>query len=592
MSQPPRSKAPEGWGAVLDRLVRSPAISPVAAMSRVGTTFGDRPTVAIIGPTGSGKSRLLNVLLGFSLLPEGTDNTTPIPVILEHGLKLSAQAIAADGKTIAEGSHIAWPERISQKLPHGPEEVMQRLAVDASPAAILENYKSFWGPAFSAGRDGRCVCVRLTVPAAWLPPGLRLVDIPGYEGYFPEDRADLHRLVTSWLATSAHTVFVFERAKLWVAKSLEYLRQQREQRRDVTVLVSRLDDLHPSQNGETRGSPSFPAAVNAFEARVRAFMAEKQVAGIESLPLFLGTCRIDLDRQDTLNRQSLLSQTMAKFFRSLERILSELPHVHRRLIKAQRARQRREQKRWVKSESDRARTNLLQIIEQALAVGQRRFAGKASVRYLQGQAKAVVDDRANQLLNACGTSRENRAMAAFLRSLVAGIAKGVKSVAQDAFESIQRRLVRQIGSTMNGILPKASPDLGKLGLQLDLSQLKGEIAEMLSGIASSHGLITRLGQEHVSWLFRRSESDVKRFARRLERRVVRLLDAQFLKGIWEYLVPIWCQKIGDCLWTGLGPRRRRLRNHDGQAFPGFERLLAERLELASLNGRCITVKTS
>ena len=109
-SRPKRSSRPStpgrlaDWTQAADRLIADAMKASTAETSEVERIFGRAPTIAVAGPTGSGKSALINAVIGVSLLPEGTNHTTPVPTVVQRGSDNTwrLRAIGVDGRTLTQ----------------------------------------------------------------------------------------------------------------------------------------------------------------------------------------------------------------------------------------------------------------------------------------------------------------------------------------------------------------------------------------------------------------------------------------------------------------------------------------------------------
>lgn len=146
-----------------------------------------RLPVIVVGEVSSGKSTLINALLGARVLPTDFRVTTSAWTQLGHGPRLSATAY------IQGGSGASSPDEIA--------------AVDLDPAADLADYLTVEGYERFFARHGdqaRVVSVDVTIPAEVLESGLELLDTPGVGGL----RAAHRRATLNALAEADAVIFV------------------------------------------------------------------------------------------------------------------------------------------------------------------------------------------------------------------------------------------------------------------------------------------------------------------------------------------------------------------------------------------------
>lgn len=117
----------------------------------------------VMGEVSSGKSTLINALLGTALLPDDFRVTTSTWTHLAHGPRLTATAYVQEGT--AAGSKVA--------------------AVELDPGVDLPVYLTVGGNSRFVARHGkaaRVLSVDITTPAEVLQSGLELLDTPGVGG--------------------------------------------------------------------------------------------------------------------------------------------------------------------------------------------------------------------------------------------------------------------------------------------------------------------------------------------------------------------------------------------------------------------------
>jgi predicted GTPase len=141
----------------------------------------------VVGEVSSGKTTLINALLGARVLPTDFRVATSAWTQLSHGPRLTAMAF------LQGGTEASSPDEIT--------------AIDLDPAADLPDYLTVQGYERLAARHGdqaRVVSVDVTVPAEILESGLELLDTPGVGGL----RAAHRRATLNALAEADAVIFV------------------------------------------------------------------------------------------------------------------------------------------------------------------------------------------------------------------------------------------------------------------------------------------------------------------------------------------------------------------------------------------------
>ena len=123
--------------------------------------------VGVVGLASSGKSALVNAMMGERLLPEETRATNSLPVLCRRGEVRSAEAL----------------ERIKEKdLEEGRDARIRReraAGLNLSPTWMEERVSERWNP-----KNARALArIEWTSPQALIPEGLLLVDTPGLDAW-------------------------------------------------------------------------------------------------------------------------------------------------------------------------------------------------------------------------------------------------------------------------------------------------------------------------------------------------------------------------------------------------------------------------
>jgi GTP-binding protein EngB required for normal cell division len=166
------------------------------------TTF----EVAVVGRVSSGKSSLLNALVGADMLPTGILPMTAVPTRLRRGPSPAIHVTYAHGRTVSYGID-QLGEFVTE--PHNP------------------------------GNEKRVARVLVDYPSELLPEGVTFVDTPGLGSV--ASRGALHTF--AYLPRCDHAAFLFDATAPLAAEDLGLLAFLREAGITTSVLLSKADLL-------------------------------------------------------------------------------------------------------------------------------------------------------------------------------------------------------------------------------------------------------------------------------------------------------------------------------------------------------------
>jgi GTP-binding protein EngB required for normal cell division len=187
--------------------------------SRVETLLarerGDRVEVALLGRVSSGKSSLVNAMLGRELLPVGAVPVTAVVTRIRHGAALEAHTLDADGQ------------------------------VQAIDAARLHDYVDESG---NPGNRRRLREVDIRVPAPLLEPGIVLTDTPGLGSLHAH--ASAHAL--DYLPRCDLGIVAIDAAATLMPQDLDLLRALRDGGAEWLVALTKADTVAPEALAQQR----------------------------------------------------------------------------------------------------------------------------------------------------------------------------------------------------------------------------------------------------------------------------------------------------------------------------------------------------
>ncbi|GHV44650.1 hypothetical protein FACS1894204_02120 [Synergistales bacterium] len=231
------------------------ALSPVAELfatrakqieSFIGHADNAELEVGVIGITSSGKSTLINALMGERLLPEETRATTNLAIRCRKGSERSVTVTMKDGTQYNRaGSELtlSWMESLSSERLNPANE---------KNVALLE-----WSS-----------------PGAALPEGLNLVDTPGLDALgFPEHSELVLRQILPTLDIALYMTSIRNRMK---TTDIEVLNSITEQNQRVVFLLSQID----LERDDTEGGRVIFSRTQKLSAYIREIFEDiKRVKG-------------------------------------------------------------------------------------------------------------------------------------------------------------------------------------------------------------------------------------------------------------------------------------------------------------------------
>ncbi|MGO9116150.1 MAG: dynamin family protein [Desulfomonilaceae bacterium] len=551
------------------------------AKSEIAKLSSEEPTILIVGPTGSGKTSILNLMAGFSLFPEGTDHTTPVPTVIRRGRDLTIRAVDENGQETRDIPKLHLDgSLVVRDLPTSPRRFLRNLFRVDDYGNMTKWWSEFWEPAFRAARIGRCVCIEATIPANWLPYGLRLVDIPGYEGWFPDERQFLHSLVLNWLEQAEDAIFVVEKTKIFLGRAIEFIRNRTKNGRGAALLVNQMDTFNPYQiQGAKQDGPQ---AWYAFKNHVRCRLEEEGLGPLSSIPIFFGAARTRFDQFDLEWLEKNLVLEMLGFFSYLRRIIDET------------CRKRDDEnlsanlqcRIQLSQHLDSLRWNLRAAFSKSLELARSDFLGTESLIAIFKAIDHAVDRVELGLLDLLDRNTARSKLEQSIRSTCIPV---IRINFEKAIELYSRHVRERLTGAINDLF---------LGLNLNRSSVYQEFQELLRTECSQIlDAAARLVQASVSNCIEKmpavsfaaviaktiltagfwySPKDaIKIFAKA---KVRPRFENQLLADIWSDTTHVLVDNTLESIWDGIGPDRERIVLSGGEVFPGLRKILESAVE--------------
>ncbi|MDQ7783651.1 MAG: dynamin family protein [Desulfomonilaceae bacterium] len=594
------------WHDVVKRFLEALDKADTSAPREIASSFGQGPTIVMVGPTGSGKTALLNSMIGFSLLPEGTDHTTPVPTLIRHGQESHVKALGGDGKEISHLPHLKVDETIlAPDLPSDANSLLTRLYRDDDFNTISARWYEFWSPVFEAAKAGDCACIEATIPAAWLPECVRLVDVPGYEGWFPEDSPELHNLVMTWMGEADCAIHVMEKTKIFLGGGLEFIRRRRDEGYPDAMFVSQMDTFNSSQ--VPGHEPNGAEAWNRFEKHVRERLTEEGIAGVENMSVFFGAGRLRYSSIEPEWMENNLLSEMDRFFSTFRN------HIARA-----RARCAERRRAWLESAEDRFQTYVVQEkkkLDEALGrcVDQtrRKFVDSTHVRELKRAARESIDAVDFSLLELFKTDKLAKRFQRDIESKLLRELKGffeeslkyymdlVRNELEKSLENLIGELRRQrldldlqvLSAGLGGTLNKSSVDLrgsigaflaggvmGTIGAMFLMETTKYLLFFTATRLNPVMAILFAIGAIIAATAGSRIFSLKDRLRSKLKGKIDAHIDETFLAEIWKESTRDLARETSMVLWDGRHSDGRPVRLLSGEHYVGLEVILRTALE--------------
>ncbi len=588
----------EKWEGVVEHFLKSMATSDPSDQARTLSALGEGPVVVVAGPTGSGKTALLNALVGFSLFPEGTDHTTPVPTVIRRGKQLCVTPLGPDGNAVPSLPVYLPPgNSVSTVLPNTTESTHAALMRSEDPEEIIRRRTEFWTPIFEAGIAGECVIIEATVPLSWLPHNLRLVDMPGYEGWFPEDNPVLHNLVVTWLQKADHAVFVMEKTKFRLGKASEFVSFHCQNGKSASLLISQVDELNPFQVDGVRANR--PEAWDSFSQDVLAKLREDGIPVDEKVRVFFGGGKLrDGGVQFDWLEEKVLAE-MLSFFNQFEQDIKQATN------------------RWKESKVSEFQSHLLTLVErsredfdEALYIAKGIFVNTLNVNELHTTIEEAIEDidfsraellRPKKMASRLGSQIEESILAVLERLMITAMDNYWKQVFH-----ILGRSIHELNNEAS--FKKFRFDSRKLALNIDAKDfdLTGIIATIaailagggIAGIGSLFVVQTTtylliftatvlnpiaiaaviVGALVTSGFGIKLSLVKKKLRRKLKKKMVSKIDVSFLEQAWKECTKTLSEDTVRAVWQGIDTKGNRMKSDSGDDFPGLRSLLLQAFE--------------
>ena len=362
------------WEKAIERLLADTKLG-VHAPGPVVRNFGDAPTVVLVGPTGSGKTSFVNLWLGVRLLPEGLGHTTPVPTIISRDDTPRLVALSADARPIDGIPIIELPREAFDELARDSREaVLARMLRKPDPAEQRRMHDVFWKPAFDAARANQCVAISLSAPLSWLPEGVRVVDMPGYEGWYPDETPDLHQLVTRWLDSADMALFIASVNRLKVGYSTEFMNYHRSKGGPLALWVNQIDNITMGDDWQTM--------LREYRGDVVEHLQSQGFKEIDNLGIYMGCTRLD--------RESKLGDALDHVLDHMSAAGQEFRHVLQ-LLHEQWSNRRHEQHLQQQAKTAKETCEVLEQQRQRLQEACDKGLEKARRQYVNESTQELVE---------------------------------------------------------------------------------------------------------------------------------------------------------------------------------------------------------
>ncbi len=271
-------------------------------------TSTGRVDIVVVGAFKSGKTTVVNGLLGGRVIPAGLLSEGTLPTFVAHGEQTEYEAVVVDEKT--------------QRLARTPLDESQYLRAATEPGARFQ--------------DRRIDHLRVTVPSPLLGLGIRLIDTPGFSGGMASVAA---RRVLELAHRSDVALMVTDASQELSRSEVEFLRVLQTLCKKTIVVMSRIDLCldwprvleRNEEHLSALESPPQILAVGAGLQRLAARLEDASMAresGYPFLSWYLATNVVASARyQDLREAHRLISATLAAARTDVELRLATLASV-------------------------------------------------------------------------------------------------------------------------------------------------------------------------------------------------------------------------------------------------------------------------
>jgi hypothetical protein len=553
------------WREALDRLlstVPERALGPVAGIPR----WAESGSIVVVGPTGSGKSALVNAILGFSLLPEGTDHTTPVPTVVRRGDSFLLKAVDHEGATVRCVPELRLDSTLIPKdFPQDLEGTLARIRRREDFAALQQRWRTFWAPAFQAAKEDRCGWIEVLIPGSFIPDNVTIVDVPGYEGWFPEQCPRLHAVVHECLEHTRHAVFVMEKTKVFLAGSFEFLKRPLERETPSTLLINQMDGFNPFQFGAA--SLDDHSVWEKFRDHLRLRLVEEGVPVDLLRGIFLGaSVQSRPIVEPAWMGHALLTEMLALFL-----------HLREALVEAAETGGRAEAgPSPLEALLTRELEGLRLALDEARSAAGRLFQSQTNATWVKRRIECAIDEVDFDVRDVLTGDHRLELAKRMEQAALNTLAKALRELSQPALSRFHELTALHVQTSLCvtlrteyavGVSSVLNASRPKLGLELTTDGLHSELERQFQILFPFLGLAVNLLDVLTGW----STDDVRAS---VKKGLLPLINPPFLSTAWNDAVKgKLTARTLKLVWEGKDSDGARVKDSRGEVWPGLESLI-------------------